>query len=176
MLWSALSPVSLVNGGRLWRPEIFICAAKVLRAFCICSWLFCTCIINQVAGSWFDVDMHVVVAMSRLTHCGPLAPYTMVLGQNQLRQCCCLTAPSYYLNKSFSQVLWHSPEGSFAQDPWYEFENYYSFEFTGVSLSRRASVPPASDIRLTLAGNKIVGHSDAVGASSGAASTSSFST
>ena len=45
----------------------------------------------------------------------------------------CCQAPSHFLNRCWllnSEVLWHSPEGSFtgnAQDiyPWYEIENYW---------------------------------------------------
>ena len=67
-----------------------------------------------------------------------------------------------------SEVLWPSVQGNFkgsAQDvyPSYEFKNHY---------------PKVSDIRRNLVGNKIVDHSDVVGASpvGAAPTTSSLST
>ena len=114
-------------------------------------------------------------------------PFTQVIA-------CCLTAPSHYLTQCWliiNEVLWHSSEIKFTENTHDsnlqdEFE-YYNFKILlhlpgvnelitdDIAIAKYRQV---SNIRHTLVGNKIVDHSDVVGASpvSAAPTTSSFST
>ena len=153
---------SLHNTHWDWTP---VCSLSSVDPHCIFMSNHCTVMLKK-----YNQDLLFCLnTFQLLTHWPEVPPCNVIeLGQDWMRYACCLIAPSYYPNK-FDLALAKSRG---------DIHLIAMLQIWMTKMSLKTTFSQTSNINCTLVGNKLVDHSDVVGASpvGAAPTTSSFMT